>query len=105
MLHANNRNRNKSDCFTQGQAFIYPRCFQVVTRSEKEPLEYNAHKNLCKIYKFFSILVGKKAVELLQDFSKLPTRRANIKNMMEWNILLMTESKRFALVKSYLLRR
>ena len=51
------------------------------------------------------MLAGKKVIVFIEDFSKPTTRRVNIKNAVERNILLLTESNRFALMKRYLLRR
>ena len=71
-------------------------------RSEKN-VQMIVFKNLYRIYNFHIILAQESSSVYTKFFQSINMN--NVKNTMKRKILFMTESKKFALMKNYLLRR
>ena len=87
---------NQNALCKQGWAFIYSHCCQNVTFRKKHS-DDNVRKNYTELITF--IFLAQESINMNNTEIKV-----HKKNMMEQKIL-MTKSKRFALMKSYLLRR
>ena len=88
---------NQSALRKQGWAFKYSRCFQKVAFRKK-----HSDDTIRKNYTEFITLLFLAQQSINMKNIKIKVYK---KNKMERKILLMTESKRFALMRSYLLRK
>ena len=106
MLYANNINKNKQ--IRELHANKVERSYTRVAFRELHSEKRHSDDSATLIYqelKNFHHSYRQESRSFKQDFSKLLTRCVNMKKTMKKNILFVTESNRFTLMKSYLLKR